>query len=56
MDDKKVDAIQYWEEPETVQEVRSFLGLENYYRIFLEGYSIVTVPFIELLKKNKAWK
>ena len=56
MDERKVVSIQDWEEPRMVQEVWSFLGLVNYYRRFVEGYSRVSVPLTELLKKNKAWK
>ena len=32
MDDAKVKAIQEWEPPTKVPELRSFLGLVNYYR------------------------
>ena len=56
MDDRKIVAIQDREEPQTMHEVRSFLGLENYYRMFVESYSKVAAPLAELLKKNKLWK
>ena len=36
---QKVEAVASWEQPTTVTEVRSFLGLEGYYRIFIEGFS-----------------
>lgn len=55
MDPRKVEAITDWEEPTTVQEVRSFLGLENYYRRFVEGYSKIVAPLTNLLKKNIPW-
>ncbi|PWA81445.1 hypothetical protein CTI12_AA187700 [Artemisia annua] len=55
MDGAKVKAIQEWEAPIKVTELRSFLGLVNYYRRFIMGYSAITSPLTDLLKKNKAW-
>jgi hypothetical protein len=42
MDDSKVKAIREWPTPKTVRGVRSFLGLANFYRRFIEGYAQVT--------------
>ena len=38
MDPKKVGAITDWEAPKKVAELRSFLGLANYYCKFIKGY------------------
>ncbi|GJS42271.1 putative nucleotidyltransferase, ribonuclease H [Tanacetum coccineum] len=54
-DGAKIKAIQDWEPPTKVTELRSFLGLVNYYRRFIMGYSAIASPLTELLKKNKAW-
>ncbi|RVW88473.1 Transposon Ty3-I Gag-Pol polyprotein [Vitis vinifera] len=56
MDDSKVKAIQEWDPPTKVPQLRSFLGLVNYYRRFIKGYSARVAPLIDLLKKNKAWE
>ncbi|KAJ7982631.1 Retrotransposon protein, putative, Ty3-gypsy subclass [Quillaja saponaria] len=55
MDLDKVKAIQEWKTPTSVTELRSFLGLANYYRRFVEGYSRKAAPLTELLKKGTVW-
>ncbi|KAK9100739.1 hypothetical protein Scep_024169 [Stephania cephalantha] len=55
MDPEKVRAIMEWPNPTKVTELRSFLGLANYYRRFVEGYSRRVAPLTDLLKKDRAW-
>nr|GEU66337.1 hypothetical protein VITISV_008583 [Tanacetum cinerariifolium] len=55
MDGAKIKAIQDWEPPTKVMELRYFLGLVNYYQRFIMGYSAIASPLTDLLKKNKAW-
>lgn len=57
MDKKKVQAIVDWSAPTKESELRSFLGLTNYYRRFIMGYSRIVGPLTDLLRKgNKyAW-
>nr|CAD1834599.1 unnamed protein product [Ananas comosus var. bracteatus] len=55
MDQQKVRAICEWEAPTTVSELRSFLGLVNYYRRFIAGYSARAAPLTDLLKKTQSW-
>jgi hypothetical protein len=38
-DPKKVEAVQTWPVSKNVHDVRSFLGLVNYFRRFIEHYS-----------------
>ena len=53
MDGAKVAAIRDWPAPTKVTELRSFLGLANYYRRFIKGYSKIACPLTDLLKKEK---
>lgn len=55
MDPKKVQAITDWKPPSSVTELRSFLGLANYYRRFVKDYSKLALPLTDLLKKEKTW-
>jgi hypothetical protein len=38
-----------------VTQVRSFLGLANYFRKFLEGYSTLVAPLTALTKHDVVW-
>nr|GFD17277.1 transposon Ty3-G Gag-Pol polyprotein [Tanacetum cinerariifolium] len=53
MDPAKVEAITMWPRPTSVTEVRSFLGLAGYYRIFVEGFSRLALPLTKLMSKAK---
>lgn len=55
MDPAKVQAIQEWQPPTNVSELRSFLGLANYSRKFVRDYSKIALPLTELLKKSQTW-
>ena len=50
MDKSKVMAILEWPEPETITQLRGFLGLANYYRRFVKNYSKVAKPLTDCLK------
>lgn len=52
----KVDVVTKWPPPRSVTEVRSFLGLAGYYRRFIEGFSQITRPMTQLLKKEKKFE
>jgi hypothetical protein len=52
---KKVEAVQTWPLPKNVHDVRSFLGLVNYFRKFLEHYPEIAVPLTNLTKKSHPW-
>ena len=53
MDPEKVCATKDWKEPKNVHDVKVFLGMVNYQRKFVEGYSKVTTMLVDLLKKDR---
>jgi hypothetical protein len=48
VDPNKIQAIQDWAEPQSAQDLRSFLGLANYFKKFIAGFSAIAAPLIEL--------
>ncbi|KAI5626698.1 hypothetical protein C0J50_13742 [Silurus asotus] len=48
-DPDKVAAVSDWKTPETVKELRSFLGFCSYYRKFIEGFSRIAGPLHDLV-------
>ena len=52
---EKVAAVERWEPPRDVHQVRSFLGLANFFRRFIQGYSTLVAPLTDLTKSGKSW-
>ena len=40
VDHRKIDTLTRWARPNDVSQLRSFLGLSNYFHRFIQGYSI----------------
>jgi hypothetical protein len=55
VDPAKVDAVSQWGTPESVSEIKSFLGLAGYYRRFIEGFSKLALPLTKLTRKDQAF-
>jgi hypothetical protein len=53
VDPEKITVVANWKRPTTVTEIQSFLGLANYYRRFIEGFSKIARPMTKLLQKDK---
>jgi len=52
VDPAKVEAVSNWITPETVTEIRSFLGLAGDYRKFIPNFSKIATPLTRLTRKN----
>jgi hypothetical protein len=52
VDPEKIEVIIGWSVPKNVTELRSFIGLAGYYRIFIEEFSKIAHPITSLQKKG----
>jgi hypothetical protein len=52
VDPKKIKSIMEWVVPKDVANIRSFMGITDYYRRFIEGFSKVAYPITSLQKKG----
>ncbi|GBG73564.1 hypothetical protein CBR_g16907 [Chara braunii] len=55
-EDSTIAAIRDWPTPRTLTELRSFLGLANYYRKFVRNFSTIAAPLRRLQKKEAIWQ
>ena len=51
VDEAKIEAIKSWPIPQTITQVRRFLGLAGFYRRFVKDFSSIAAPLNELTKK-----
>ena len=51
----KVKAVKDFKTPCTMTQVKSFLGLANYYRKFVKDFSVIAKPLNDLTKKAKVF-
>lgn len=52
-DPSKIEAMVKWAEPTNVRELRSFLGLCNFYRKFVKDYAKIAKPLTNILQSTQ---
>ena len=48
---KKIQKIQEWPVPKNIKNIQKFLNFGNFNRRFIINYSIITILFMEFIKK-----
>ena len=52
MEKEKVNEVLSWPEPKNVKDIRKFLGLANYYRMFIKDFARVARLMNILIRKD----
>jgi hypothetical protein len=52
VDPEKIKSIMEWPIPKDVVDIRSFMGITDYYRRFIEGFSKIAYPITSLQKRE----
>jgi hypothetical protein len=52
VDPDNIISIMEWHTPKDVYDIRSFMGLEGYYKRFIKGFSKIGCPITALQKKG----
>jgi len=53
---RNIEVVQNWPVPKDVSDVRSFLGLVNYFRDFIPSMAEICFPLTELLTDKASWR
>ena len=56
MEKEKVKGVLEWPTPKCVKDVQKFLGLVNYYHRFIQGFTSITRPLHDTVKKDRKWE
>lgn len=54
-DQRRIEAIMSYPVPKNIKQLRAFLGTFNFDRRFVKDFSVLTLPLLRLLKKDKVW-
>lgn len=54
--DDKLETVQGFKPPVTIKQLKSFLGLTNFYRHFVKDYATIADPLTSLTAKSAVWK
>ena len=50
MEDKRIEAVKQWSEPQSVRDIQVFLGFTNFYQRFIQGFSRIAALLTLMLK------
>jgi hypothetical protein len=53
VDQEKIAVITSWEFPKNKTELRTFMGMSQYYRCYCQNYSVIAAPLNEMLKNDQ---
>ncbi|GKD18373.1 putative reverse transcriptase domain-containing protein [Tanacetum coccineum] len=56
VDPAKIESKKDWASPKTPTKIRKFLGLDDYYRRFIKGFSKISKPMTKLTQKKVAFE
>jgi hypothetical protein len=56
VDAEKIQSIKEWQSPTNIGNLRTFHGLASFYRRFVNDFSTLFTPLIEVIKKNVGFK
>lgn len=54
MEDKRIEAVKNWLEPQSVRDIQVFIRFANFYRRFIQGFSRIAAPLTSMLKTPSA--
>ena len=55
VDPRKMEAVKNWPRPLNPTDIRSFLGLAGYYRMFVDCFASIASPLTTLTSKKFEW-
>ncbi len=50
MEEKRIEAVRNWLEPQSVRDIQVFLGFANFYRRFIRNFSRIAAPLTSMLR------